>query len=79
MDSEDYISFVVRIWREQSGGEQPSRWCGEIEQIQSGVRWCFSTLTDLLAFLQQAAFARDQTMPPGADHLSNVDYMSSQN
>jgi len=54
MDPEKYASFVVRIWRDQSSGEQLGHWCGEIEQIQSGERWPFNTLSDLLAFLQQA-------------------------
>ena len=75
------VSFVVRIWRKQAGGDQPSRWCGEIEQIQSGVRWRFCTLTELLTFLQQAALTPDPTMPPSADQradqLSNADSLVS--
>lgn len=62
MDPEDYASFVVRIWREQSGSEQQNCWCGEIEQIQSGVRWHFCTLTELLTFLQQSALASRSTI-----------------
>jgi hypothetical protein len=67
MDPEEYVSFVVRIWRNQSSSEQPGRWCGEIEHIQSGVRWRFCTLTELLNFLQQAASISDTTMKPSAD------------
>jgi hypothetical protein len=65
MDLEAYESFVVRIWRKPAANTGEPQWCGEIEQIQSGVRWGFSTLTDLLAFLQQAA---------GDRHTTNVNF-----
>ena len=55
MKAEGYDSFLVRFWHTQPGQEQGYRWCGEIEHIQSGVRWDFTTLRDLLAFLQQVA------------------------
>jgi len=55
MEREAYESFVVRIWRQQVTNAQERQWCGEIEQIQNGLRWRFHTLTDLLTFLQQAA------------------------
>lgn len=54
MKAEGYESFLVRFWRNQPGQEQRDRWHGEIEHIQRGTRWDFSTLSDLLAFLQQA-------------------------
>jgi hypothetical protein len=73
MYSEDYASFVVRIWRNQAEGEQAGRWCGEVEQIQSGARWCFCTLTELLTFLQQAASIPNTTMPPSTDQAFHTD------
>lgn len=57
MKVEEYDSFLVRFWRNQPEPEQQGRWQGEIEHIQSGIRWHFSTLSDLLAFLQQSAVA----------------------
>lgn len=52
MKAEGYESFVVRFWCNQAGPEQPDRWPGEIEHIQSGTRWNFNTLSELLTFLQ---------------------------
>lgn len=59
MDRETYESFIVRIWRQQVTNAQERLWCGEIEQIQNGLRWRFHTLTALLTFLQQAASDRE--------------------
>ncbi len=57
MNPAEYESFLVRFWRDQPCHEQPGCWHGEIEHIQSGLRQHFSTLRDLMAFLQQAAVA----------------------
>jgi hypothetical protein len=73
MDPEEYASFIVRVWRDQSGSEQQGRWCGEIEQIQSGVRWRFCTLAELLTFLQQRALVSSSTLSPSADQAFNAD------
>ena len=67
----EYASFLIRIWREpETGPPEPSAaWHSELEHIQTGERWHFDTLEDLLAFLRrqteemnvaQAAF-QDQT------------------
>lgn len=53
MQLEDYMSFLMRLWRDHPGNDQLGRWHGEIEQIQTGTRWSFCTLGELLAFLQQ--------------------------
>jgi hypothetical protein len=57
MQSEDYMSFLVRLWRDQPGNVQYCDWHGEIEHIQTGARWSFSTLETLLIFLHQAVIA----------------------
>lgn len=77
MSPEEYESFLVRCWRDQpddnqSAGKQPKRaqggcWHGEIEHIQTGVRWRFDTLAELLGFLQQAAVAPDAASVPDVD------------
>ncbi len=41
-----YLSFLVRMWREGSDD-----WQGEVEHIQSGRRWEFSTAEELCQFL----------------------------
>lgn len=52
MDTESYMSFVVRLWCEPNG-----EWCGEVEHIQSGNRWSFTVLAHLLDFLRLAVDA----------------------
>jgi hypothetical protein len=63
MQPEHYMSFLVRLWRNQADGEQSEDWQGEIQQIQTGTQRCFSTLGELLAFLRQAVIAQ----PPASD------------
>jgi len=52
-----YISFLIRLWREESPElpEALADWQGEVEHIQSGRRWIFSTLDGLLSFLRRQA------------------------
>ena len=57
MQPEDYMSFLMRLWRDHPGADQPGGWHGEIEQIQTGTRWSFCTLGELLVFLQQLMVA----------------------
>jgi hypothetical protein len=52
-----YASFLVRLWREEDP-ERPGRfgdWQGEVEHIQSGRRWTFARLDELLGFLRRQA------------------------
>jgi hypothetical protein len=51
----EYVSFLVRLWREASTEATATLndWCSEVEHIQSGQRWTFNTLEELLAFLRQ--------------------------
>ncbi len=67
MQPEDYMSFLVRLWRDQPGDDQPDGWHGEIEHVQTGSRWRFGTLGDLLAFLQQAVIAPHTVTESAAD------------
>lgn len=52
-----YASFLIRLWREESAGldKRPVDWKGEVEHIQTGERWNFSSLDELVAFLRQEA------------------------
>jgi hypothetical protein len=70
MDLEAYESFLVRIWRKPATNTHERQWCGEIEQIQSGARWGFCSLTDLLAFLQKVAGAQETITPSDATQTS---------
>jgi hypothetical protein len=53
----EYTSFLIRLWREASADATASLtdWCSEIEHIQSGQHWTFSTLDELLDFLRRGA------------------------
>ena len=50
-----YISFVVRMWRDKTDPSAKAGidWRSEVEHIQSGQRWTFDTLDELLDFLRQ--------------------------
>ena len=50
-----YHSFLVRLWREPDvkWAALASDWQSEIEHIQSGQRWSFATLDEMLDFLRQ--------------------------
>jgi hypothetical protein len=50
-----YISFLIRLWREESPElpEAIADWQGEVEHIQTGRRWTFGTLHELLSFLRR--------------------------
>ena len=50
-----YMSFLVRLWREP-GQDSPALladWHSEVERIQTGQRWTFTTLDELRAFLHR--------------------------
>ena len=56
METESYMSFLVRLWRDHPASDQPC-WQGEIEHIQTGTRCRFSSLEELLALLRRAVTA----------------------
>jgi hypothetical protein len=63
-----YVSFLVRLWHEPRPElpETSAGWHGEVEHIQTGRRWTFSTLDELLGFLRrQAADPEVLTWPAG--------------
>ena len=53
MDVLEYKSFLLRLWRETNDQSPRTDWRAEIEHIQSGERWGFNTLDEMLEFLQQ--------------------------
>jgi hypothetical protein len=70
MQPEDYMSFLVRLWRDPACIDQPSDWRGEIELIQTGTRWNFSTHNELLAFLHQLTATTHAAIQPAMDQTS---------
>jgi hypothetical protein len=51
---EEYASLILRLWRlpgEQDRGAEPD-WRSEVEHIQSGGHWAFSTSQELEDFLR---------------------------
>jgi hypothetical protein len=52
----EYASFLIRLWREAGPRRAaPRDWHCEVEHIQTGQRWTFSTLDELLGFLRRQA------------------------
>jgi hypothetical protein len=51
----EYASFLIRLWRKNSGAnsDEPLDWSSEVEHVQSGERWTFESLSDLLGFLRR--------------------------
>ena len=52
-----YASFLIRLWREHNLEQAKSivNCYSEVEHIQSGQRWAFSSLDEMLNFLRQQA------------------------
>lgn len=52
-----YASFMVRLWREEGSAltEPATDWQSEVQHIQSGQSWSFSTLDELLDFVRRQA------------------------
>lgn len=52
-----YASFLIRLWRDEGAAPSmgASDWQSEVEHIQTGDRWRFGTLDELLAFLREEA------------------------
>jgi hypothetical protein len=70
MQPEGYMSFLVRLWRDHPGDDPPCDWCGELEQIQTGTRWSFSTYSELLACLHQLTVAPLTVTQPASEESS---------
>lgn len=51
----EYASFLIRLWREAGvdATAPPADWHSEVEHIQTGRQWTFSTLDELLGFLRR--------------------------
>jgi hypothetical protein len=63
--SEDlYYSFLIRLWRESSIDNHEASWRGEVESVQTGQRWEFGDLREMLCFIQEKV-----ELPP----LTNLD------
>ncbi|MCR4406568.1 MAG: hypothetical protein NUW24_06565 [Anaerolineae bacterium] len=66
MSTVEYASFLIRLWCEQNPQQvgPTADWCGEIEHIQTGECWTFSTLDELLDFLRWQAKNLDALRRP---------------
>jgi len=60
-----YASFLIRLWRQESADlvEHPVEWQSEVEHIQTGDRWSFGSLDEVLAFLRDQAGDRERARP----------------
>ena len=48
-----YVSYLLRLWQAQDNGEWT--WQGSLESPQTGQRWVFANLDDVLAFVRAQA------------------------
>jgi hypothetical protein len=55
--SVQYASFLIRLWCEGVAEAQDwtTGWHSEVEHIQTGERWEFQTVDQLLSFLRRQA------------------------
>lgn len=54
-----YCSFMLRVWREEIGGE-PHATQIEVESVQTGKKWVFSDLELLMATIQDFSQFMDE-------------------
>ncbi len=55
-----YVSFLIRMWRAITLREGMGPWQCEVEHIQSGRRWRFGSLEELIAFLRNVEALADE-------------------
>ena len=62
-EQRSYLSYLLRLWETESGGEEV--WRASLEDPRTGERKGFANLTDLFTFLEQETghCAWDQTTP----------------
>ena len=65
----EYASFLIRLWREAGADATAplTDWCSEIEHIQSGRRWTFGNVDELLDFLRQEVNGPETLKRPASD------------
>jgi hypothetical protein len=51
MSHDPYHSYLIRSWLESSANDSNVHWYGEVESVQTGQKWRFHRLDDLLAFI----------------------------
>lgn len=52
-EADFYASLMLRLWRGEAGEQITPDWYSEVDHIQSGRHWDFTTLTELESFLIQ--------------------------
>lgn len=70
----DYVSFVVRLWREPPGGTWQSgpQWLAQLETLPGGEKYYFVTPETLLAHLmERLAVDRFDSPNPDGDPTKN--------
>ncbi|MCP4363145.1 MAG: hypothetical protein GY796_34520 [Chloroflexi bacterium] len=49
-----YVSYLLRLWQAQDNGDWV--WRASLESSQTGQRWVFANLDDVLAFVRSQTF-----------------------
>ncbi len=66
----EYASFLIRLWRTSPPAHplaEEGAWHSEVEHIQSGRRWTFDTLDEVLGFLRRQAADSKALQPPAEE------------
>lgn len=50
-----YNSYLVRFWREGDREKPEGEWHGEVESVQTGHKWQFHHLIEMMQFIQTQA------------------------
>lgn len=58
-DPPTYISFLIRLWREEGIDQPTTGWQGEVEHIQTGQRWPFQGLDELFDLIRRQCQIRE--------------------
>ncbi len=66
MAKREYMAYLLRLWRETQDGS----WRGLLENPNSGERFGFATLADLVALLEDKT---GEAVPLAGDHIYNAD------
>ncbi|MFQ5433852.1 MAG: hypothetical protein ACE5FD_03160 [Anaerolineae bacterium] len=53
-----YVSYLLRLWQAEDNGVMV--WRASLESSQTGQRWTFANMNDLMAFLQTETSKRSK-------------------
>ncbi|MFO7539373.1 MAG: hypothetical protein R6X32_15135 [Chloroflexota bacterium] len=61
-----YYTFILRFWEEREGANAAATWRYSLHDPENDVRYGFTSLEELTAFLQKRSTPADADPPPPA-------------